>query len=90
MLVLAIILVLFVNNHTTQANIDPQLTPQTILTGSAQDLSAQLRTSGTADVNQTITNSITLDDNTLAAMIAAENAALTAPQYMSDLPIINK
>jgi hypothetical protein len=30
-----------------------------------------------------------LDDNTLAAMIAAENAALTPPLYFSDLPLIH-
>ena len=29
-----------------------------------------------------------LDDNTLAAMIAAENAALTASQYLLSLPVI--
>ena len=31
-----------------------------------------------------------LDNNTLAAMIAAENAALTLPQYLTGLPIITR
>jgi hypothetical protein len=31
-----------------------------------------------------------LDDSTLAAMIAAENAALTLPQYFVGLPVINR
>ena len=35
-----------------------------------------------------ISNQAVLDNNTLAAMIAAENAALTAPQYFIDLPLI--
>jgi len=30
-----------------------------------------------------------IDNNMLAAMIAAENAALTPPQYLSSLPLIN-
>jgi hypothetical protein len=29
-----------------------------------------------------------LDSNTLAAMIAAENAALTSPQYLLELPMV--
>jgi hypothetical protein len=29
-----------------------------------------------------------LDNNTLAAVIAAENAALTPPQYLLDLPLL--
>jgi hypothetical protein len=30
-----------------------------------------------------------LDNNTLAAVIAAENAALTPPQYLLDLPLVH-
>lgn len=37
-----------------------------------------------------ISNSVTLDNNSLAAMIAVENAALTSPQYLTGLPIITK
>jgi hypothetical protein len=31
-----------------------------------------------------------LDNNTLAAMIAAENAALTQPQYLLDLSLMHR
>jgi hypothetical protein len=31
-----------------------------------------------------------LDNHTLAAMIAAENAALTLPQYLLELPLLTK
>lgn len=31
-----------------------------------------------------------LDNNTLAAMIAAENATLTPPQYFVELPLISR
>jgi hypothetical protein len=34
--------------------------------------------------------SAALDDNTLAAMIAAENAALSLPVYFVDLPVITR
>lgn len=33
-------------------------------------------------------SAVMLDNNTLAAMIAAENAALTPPQYLVDLPAV--
>jgi hypothetical protein len=33
---------------------------------------------------------VVLDNNTLAAMIAAENAALTLPQYLLDLPLVHR
>jgi hypothetical protein len=34
--------------------------------------------------------SAALDDNTLAAMIAAENAALSLPVFFVDLPVITR
>ena len=37
-----------------------------------------------------VPNLMVLDNNTLAAMFAAENSALTSPQYLSDLPLIIK
>ena len=33
---------------------------------------------------------VTLDDNTLAAMIAAENAALTESIYFTEMPLITR
>ena len=79
-----------VSFHLTQAKSAAQSPPQTILVESSQDLSAQLQLNGAAEVTQAITNSVTLDNNTLAALMAAENAALTASQYLFDLPIIAK
>ena len=46
----------------------------------------------TAPVDLSMANSaptgIDLDNNTLAAIIAAENAALNPPQFLLDLPLI--
>jgi hypothetical protein len=89
-LLLAAVLLVIVNYHPIQANTEPHPSTQAIPTESSQELSAQSQASGMADVTQAITNSVTLDDNTLAALMAAENAALTAPQFLTGLPIITR
>lgn len=89
-LLLAVLLVIMVSFHSTQAKPAAQASPQTILIESSQDLSAQFQLNGAAEVTQAITNSVTLDNNMLAALMAAENAALTSPQYLNDLPIITR
>ncbi len=89
-LLVAMILVVMVGFHPILANTATQQLSRTILIESSQDLSAQLQLNGPTEVTQAITNSNTTDNNALAALMAAENAALTASQYLSDLPIITK
>ncbi len=90
LLLLAVVVVVIVNYHPIQANTESHPSPQVLLTGSSQDISAQPQASGMADITQAITSSVTLDDNTLAALMSAENAALTAPQFLTGLPIITR
>ena len=87
-LLLAVILVIVGNMHTAEAKTENQVTAQRspmvgtkIQTG--QDFA-------TVEITSTIQvpGAVSLDNNQLAAMIAAENAALTPPQYLTDLPII--
>jgi hypothetical protein len=54
------------------------------------DPAKQVQANGMDDVSQAITATVTLDDNILAAIMAAENAAMTSPQFLIGLPIITR
>lgn len=56
---------------------------------SAALMDIQSATSRVASTNPFLEQPL-LDNNTLAEIIAAENAALTLPQYLVDLPIISR
>ncbi|HSB65421.1 MAG TPA: hypothetical protein VLD65_02525 [Anaerolineales bacterium] len=89
LLLVAVILVVIARIQPTQAHAETQSSPQVILAESSQAFTDQPQVSGMDDVTQAITTSIPLDDITLAALMAAENAALTPPLYLTGLPIIS-
>ncbi len=89
LLVLAVILVAIGNIRSVQANaeykvIEQRTSLENSLAGLQQN-SVNLQIAG-----ENSSPSAPLDNNTLAAMIAAENATLTLPQYLTDLPIITR
>ena len=89
-LLVAVIWVIIARIQPIQASAGTQSSTQWLVNASSQDPDWQPQASGTVDVTQVITSSVPLDDITLAAMMAAENAALTSPQYLTGLPIIRR
>jgi hypothetical protein len=89
-LLLSVILAVIAYRQPSQASVEPQTQPQTVQVVSASGLSQENTAPIPSLETDPITNSVTLDNNTLAAMIAAENAALTPPQYMTGLPVITR
>jgi hypothetical protein len=87
-LVLAVILAIFTYRQPRQANAEPLAQPQELSASSTQEI--QQQTVGTATLTETeqSDSSIILANETIAAVIAAENAVLTPPLYMADLPVI--
>ncbi len=90
LLVIAVLLAIVANYQPDQAIAASQVQLQAVITGIAPEYRQEYQAPITSIETEVIRNSVTLDINTLAAMIAAENAALTLPQYMTDLPIITR
>jgi hypothetical protein len=88
LLLLVVILVIIASRQPSQVNAESQ--PQVIYTEGSLDLQAQYQAPLPSDVTDVASNSVTLDDNTIAALIAAETAALTSPQIVTSLPIISR
>ena len=89
LLVLAVILVAIGNIRTVQANAEHQAIEQGAPMESSQAGSQQNSITAQA-AGENSSPAAPLDNITLAAMIAAENAALTLPQYLTDLPIVTR
>jgi hypothetical protein len=89
-LVLMVIVAVIAHNHPIQANAETQYSQQVILNATSEGIVDPSQANAVADTTQVISNSVTVDDITLAAMLAAENAALTSPQYLTVLPIITR
>jgi hypothetical protein len=89
LLVLVVILVVIGNIRTVQANTEQQEIEQRTPMESAQAGSQQNDLTPQA-AGENSSPTAPLDNITLAAVIAAENAALTLPQYLTDLPIVNR
>lgn len=89
-LLVAVILVVLARIHPNQAGAGTQSFQQAIMAASPQSLAELSQAGQVDDTTQVITGSVQLDDNTLAALMAAENAALTPPQFMTGLPIVTR
>jgi len=72
------------------ANVERQSQTQEVIPDSIQDFRQQNAVSITSLETGVISNTVILDNETIAAVIAVENAALTSPQYLSELPIISR
>ena len=89
-LVFALILAIILSSHPTQANTELQTTALNAQPANSQALHPQDTLIEPLDSDNPPTDGVTIDDNMLAALIAAENAALTLPQYLIGLPIIQR
>jgi len=89
LLLLAVILVAIGKIHTVQANAENQAIEQRTSMESSLD-GLQQNSSSAQVIGENSSPAAPLDNNTLAAIIAAENAALTLPQYLTDLPIVTR
>lgn len=67
---------------------------QPMTAGRQADDSSLFSSPAAVDMGQAVEplppDQVTLDNKTLAAMIAAENAALTPPQNLLDLPVVTR
>jgi hypothetical protein len=90
LLVLAVVLAIFTYRQSGQANAGLQSQPKAALSDNTWDTQAQSISSMPISGTEVIGNSIILDNETVAAVIAAENAALTPPQYLTSLPVITR
>jgi biopolymer transport protein ExbD len=87
-LVLAVIIALtaYLRPSTASAQLPTQ--SQAASSQDSPGLSMQDQPVALALDTDVITGTVILDNETLAAVIAAENAALTQPQYVITLPVI--
>ena len=89
-LVILIVLLAVAAHHPARAGADHQASAVAAPAVDAKALmDIQPATVGVASVNPSLDQPL-LDNNTLAAIIAAENAALTLPQYLVDLPVLSR
>lgn len=89
-MLLLVIQVFDANFRPTQAtNLRQGVMPEAQATGVADPANSNPPGSGTAAAGL-FPAWLQLDNNTSAAMIAADNAALTAPQFLVDLPMISR
>jgi hypothetical protein len=90
LLVLALILAITLSSYPTKANAELQTPASNTQPVSTQALHSQDTLVEPLAGSNPLTDGVTIDNNTLAAIIAAQNAALTPPQYMIGLPIIQR
>jgi len=85
MLIVLLVLIAIVNYLPALAN------PEASALGVVAPLSTSATLSNTRPARGSPAPDFVLLDNiTSAAMIAAENAALTPPQYLTDLPLVTR
>jgi len=85
-LVVAVILAIFSYHQPGQANTGTQL--QTMASAERSAGQPQDAKSDPVFDSEIFGDTFILSNETIAGVIAAENAALTPPQYMTDLPIV--
>jgi hypothetical protein len=84
-LVVAVILAVFTYHQPSQANAVTQSTVSGEVNSGPQKESGP----GSLIETEVLSGTVILSNEMIAAVIAAENAALTPPQYLTDLPIIS-
>jgi len=89
-LVLALVLAVILSSHPTQANVEPPASALNAEALSSQALHAAGNLVEPAASDNPPVEGVTIDNNTLAVLIAAQNAALSSPQYLIGLPIIQR
>ncbi|MGE5123841.1 MAG: hypothetical protein ACM3H7_04940 [Acidobacteriaceae bacterium] len=85
-LVVAVILAVFAFHQPGQAN---AVTRSTI-NGDAHSGLQQEVGSGTLIETEVLSDTVVLSNEMIAGVIAAENAALTPPEYLIDLPLVTR
>jgi hypothetical protein len=87
---LAVILGIFTYSQPKTAIAEQKLQPQEEITGSLQDNQQQITVTAPLTNTEIISASSIEENETIAAIIAVENAALTPPDYLQSLPIISR
>lgn len=90
LLVLAVVLAIFSYRQPGLANGEQNGQTQTVIADNMPDLQEQNNSSTPATGPEVSENPVILDNETIAAVLAAENAALTPPQYLTTLPIATR
>jgi hypothetical protein len=88
LLVLAAIFAIFSYRQPGRANAEQNTQAQAVFVDNIRDLKDQSNSSVPITSTDVTNNTIILANETIAAVIAAENAALTPPQYLTSLPVV--
>jgi len=89
-LVFALIVAIFLSIQPTKADAELQASALSAEAVSSRALQLDGRQVEPSASDNPPIEGVTIDNNTLAALIAAQNAALTPPQYLIGLPIIQR
>lgn len=90
LLVLAVIAALFSYHEPWHVNAEQQLQNTAATESSNLDDGQPIAETTTFTGTEVTNNAVILANETIAAVIAAENAALTPPQYMTGLPVVTR
>jgi hypothetical protein len=88
LLVLAVVAALFSYHEPWHVNAEQQVQSTAVTENSNQDFGQPIAETTTISGTEAAGDAVILDNETIAAVIAAENAALTPPQFMTGLPVI--
>lgn len=88
LLVLMVFLAIISYHGPIQVNAEQQ--SQTVSGSSVQDFGQPIADTSVLTGTEITSSVVILDNETIAAVIAAENVALTPPQYLTTLPIATR
>ena len=90
LLLLAVVLAIFSFYGSLQASAEPELQSLETLNSSNQDFGQPIADTPVLTETESTSNSVILANETIAAVIAAENAAIFLPHYLTNLPMITR
>jgi len=88
LLVLVVIAAFFSYHEPWHVNAEQQMQSIAVTESSNLDYGQPIAETTTITGTEVTSNAVILANETIAAVIAAENAALTPPQFMTGLPVI--
>jgi hypothetical protein len=90
LLVLTVTLAIITYHQPRQVNAEQQSHMQTVFNSNGQIIGQPIADTLVLTGTETISNTVILANETIAAVIAVENAALTPPQYLTSLPVMTR
>lgn len=90
LLLLAVVLAIFSYHEPWQANAEPEFQRQEVLGNNNQNFGQPIGDTPILSGTEEVSNAVILANETIAAVIAAENSALTPPQYWTSLPVMRR